>query len=70
MLARGAIPDDMIAVLRLILDDTQTHVRMDDGELSEWVDVTQGLRQGCVLWPLLFDGLFATAINRVLVGLS
>lgn len=41
-----------------------------DREYSKWFHVNQRLRQGCVLWPLLFDGLFATAINSVLVGLS
>ena len=39
----------------------QACVRLDDGECSDKFDVGQGLRQGCVLAPLLFD-MFFTAV--------
>eukprot|EP00904_Undaria_pinnatifida_P002098 jgi/Undpi1/1188/HiC_scaffold_10.g04650.m1 len=42
----------------------QACVRLDDGECSDKFDVGQGLRQGCVLAPLLF-GMFFTAVLRV-----
>ena len=41
----------MIDVIRQFHDDMRARVGMDDGELSEWFEVTQGLRQGCVLSP-------------------
>lgn len=37
---------------------------------SEWFDVTQGLRHGCVLSPLLFKMFFTAVIHVVLVGVS
>ena len=43
---------------------------MDDGELSDWSDFTQGLRQECVLSPLLLNTFFAAAIEVVLVRFS
>ena len=44
--------------------------RTDDGKQSEWFDVTQGLRQGCVLSPLLFNVCFDAAIHAVMVRFS
>ena len=43
-------------ILRIIgnfLDGVRARVGPDDGEHSEWFDVTQELRQGCVLLSLL-----------------
>ena len=34
---------------------------------SDWFDVTQGLRQGCVLFPLRSDIFFAAETHAVVV---
>ena len=45
-------------------------VRTDNGEHSEWFDISQGLRQECVLSPLRFTTFFAAVIHAVLVCFS
>ncbi|CAB1115243.1 unnamed protein product [Ectocarpus sp. CCAP 1310/34] len=42
-------------------------MRMDDGELSDWFSVTQGVRPGCVLSPQLFKIYFAEVLEAVLI---
>ena len=70
VLAQAGVPEEMVAVIRQFHDGMQAQVRMDDGELSDWFEVTQGLRQGCVLSLLLFNIFFAAAIEVVLVRFS
>ncbi|CAM9955242.1 unnamed protein product [Sphacelaria rigidula] len=70
LLARAGIPDEMIGVIRQFHDGMKARVRMDNGGLSEWFEVTQRLRQGFVLSPLLFNVFLAAALEVVLVRFS
>ena len=65
--ARSGVPEEMIAVIRQFHDGMQAQVRMGDRDLSDWFEVTQGLREGCVLSPLLLKIFFIAATEVVLV---
>ena len=70
VLARFGIPPKMIEVIRQFYDGMRACVRSDDGRCSEWFEVAQGLRQGCVLSPLLFNVFFAAILHVVLERIS
>ena len=63
VLARFGVPQNMVSVIRQIHDGMRECVRLDDRVCSRWFAVEQGLRQGCVLAPLLFNILFAAVIS-------
>ena len=62
VLVRFGVPQNMISVIRQFNDGMRACVRLDDMVCSRWFAVEQGLRQGCVLAPLLFN-IFAVVIN-------
>ena len=66
MLARFGTPPQMIEVIRQFHDGMRACVRSDDDRCSEWFEVAQGLRQGCVLSPLLFNVFFAGILRVAL----
>ena len=66
VLVRFGVPPRMIKVIHMFHDGMRARVELDDGDFSAWFNVCQGLRQGCVLSPLLFNIFFATVIIVVL----
>ena len=67
VLTRIGVPPQMIVVIQQFQDRIRACVRPDHGVCSDWFEVEQGLRQGCVLFPLLFNIFFAAVLT---VGLQ
>ena len=70
VLARVGTPPQMIEGIHHFHDGMRACVRSDDGRCSEWFEVAQGLRQGCVLFPLMFNVVFAAILFVVLERFS
>ena len=70
VLTRIGVPPQMIAVNQQFHDEIRACVRPNDGVWSDWFEVEQGLRQGCVLSPLLFNIFFAAVLTLVLQRFS
>ena len=63
VLARFGVPQNIISAIRQFHDGMRACVRLDDRVCSRWFAVEQGLRQGCVLAPLLCNIFFAAVTN-------
>ena len=63
VLERFGVPPVMVDIVRQFYDGMRTCVRLDGGRLSEWFEVGQGLRQGFVLAPILFNIHFTVVLN-------
>ena len=70
VLTRIGVPPQMIAVIQQFHDGMRAYVRPNNSVCSDWFEVDQGPRQGCLLPPLLFNIFFAAVLTVVLQRFS
>ena len=54
----------MISIIRQFHDGMRACITLDGGRTSKWFEVRQGLRQGCVFAPLLFNIFFMAILSN------
>ena len=70
VITRIGVPLQMIAAIQQFHDEVRACVRPDDGVCLDLFEVEQGLRQGCVLSPLLSSIFSAAVLTVVLQGFN
>ena len=65
VLARYNIPQHIINILRDLHTNTQACVRAD-GEFTDYFPISSGVRQGCIIAPLLFNIFMDFVMRQVL----
>ena len=60
-MAKFGCPPRFIAMVRQFHDGMQAHVQ-NDGEFSEPFEVTNGVKQGCIMAPTLFSMKFSAML--------
>ena len=63
IMAKYGCPDKFIALVRQFHDGMLVRVK-DDGDSSEPIAVTNGVKQGCVLAPTLFSIMFSAMLSE------
>ena len=63
VLARYGVPAKLISTIRQFHDGMRACVCLDSGETSEWFAVEQGLHQGCLIAPGLFNVFFVAVLT-------
>jgi hypothetical protein len=62
ILKRIGVPPKLVAVIMGLHKGMRARMRVE-GKVGEWFDVVLGLRQGCVIAPLLFNIFFACVVK-------
>ena len=57
------VPNDIVSIIRSFHDGMEAYVRVAGG-LSDVIQVRNGLRQGCVLAPVLFNLYLTLVVER------
>ena len=70
VLTRIGVPPQMIAVIQQFNDGMRACVLPNGSVWSDWFEVEQGLRKGCVLSLLLFNIFFAAVLTVVVQRFS
>ena len=68
VVSRYGVSAKLVRLLKALYRDTQSAVRVE-GDLTEWFNVNTGLRQGCLLSPMLFNIFIDQVIRESLADM-
>ena len=65
----AGVPSDLVDVVSGLYDQSSFRIRLEGGEMSESIAPTVGVRQGCILSPMLFI-IFLEFVLRLSMDMS
>jgi hypothetical protein len=65
ILTEYGIPKKLLNLIRCMYDDFKFKI-IHEGKLTDYIEITNGVRQGCILYPIIFLLVLDNVMRKIL----